>query len=210
MTTKAYKTNLDKMVETGLRLFHSNGYNNTGLKEILDTAGVPKGSFYHYFKSKEDFGIHVIEQYGEIIFRIMRKTTDNLEIPADMALYRYFYIIKTHMSKSRYERGCLMGNFANELSGVNENIRKALDEMFKKVESAFAVCLERGRSEGVFTYAMRSEEMAQFLFASWQGALMRAKNARSDAPVDAFMENIFAMLGVTVISEFQQCDMFGG
>src|SRR5258707_12513763 len=86
----ATKSTRDHLVDVGLELMHQNGYNATGLSDILKAANVPKGSFYHHFSSKEDFAAAALERYGMREREHTAAVLDDVKTPRLKRLRRYF------------------------------------------------------------------------------------------------------------------------
>ena len=118
-----------KVIEESAKLFYFNGYVNTGLKEILEVCNIPKGSFYYYFKNKDDLLIHVIDYHTNNIIRFFDRTVNDLSIPKFKVFFHNFF---SNVEMNSYHGGSPLGNIANELSDVNEDIRQALQLLIIK------------------------------------------------------------------------------
>ena len=128
------KTNCDKKAEIiaiGTELISVNGYNATGIDTILRKAGVPKGSFYHYFRSKEDFGLAVIDQFANQYDLKLASFFDDSSFPPLDRIRNYFEHSLTHLTDNQFTKGCLIGNLGQELADQNERFRARLEGIFQ-------------------------------------------------------------------------------
>lgn len=172
--------NRAKLLDEGLNSIIQQGYNGTGLKEVLDAVNVPKGSFYNYFKSKEDFGAAVVRHYagkfGERMKLLSDPTGDALA-----ALKKFF-----DREIAMYEAcptGCLVGNLAAELGGSMELPRQAMAEAMHGTCDALSSALSRAQQQGQIRTDLSAEDLADFLFNAWEGSLLRMKIEGSVEPL---------------------------
>jgi TetR/AcrR family transcriptional regulator, transcriptional repressor for nem operon len=184
------KTILDK----GAMLVHSQGFMNTGIQEILEAAGVPKGSFYFYFKNKEDFGLALVEQYGTFIFSIFDK---HLKDKSQTPMARFSGLIDTYIqifTNLHFSHGCPIGNLSLEMSDLSEPIRAKLLEVYTIMRSDIRDCLLEAREAGEIVNTMDLDSLAVFILNSWEGALLDMKLSKSITPLVIFkdvMTNFF-------------------
>ena len=178
----------DKLVAAALELFHTRGYNACGVQDITDAAGVPKGSFYNHFKSKELLALAVLDFYQKIArFDVLRDKS----IPPIQRLRSHFKAYGAMHVKWRFERGCLMGNFAAEMSSQSQVTRKALKRAFDHWCETVAEVLQEAKERKEIEAYHDPELLARFLVNSWEGAVMRSKVVRSAAPFDDFFAVTF-------------------
>jgi TetR/AcrR family transcriptional regulator, transcriptional repressor for nem operon len=184
------KTILDK----GAMLVHSQGFVNTGIQEILEAAGVPRGSFYFYFKNKEDFGLALVEQYGAFISSIFDK---HLKDKSQTPMARFSGLIDTYIqifTNLKFSHGCPIGNLSLEMSDLSEPIRAKLLEAYSKMRSDIRNCLHEAREAGEIHETGDLDSMAIFILNSWEGALLDMKLSKSITPLVIFkniMTNFF-------------------
>lgn len=184
-----------ELLEKGARIIHHKGFNNTGINEILEAARVPKGSFYFYFKSKEDFGLQLIDFFMSGNF--MAAADHHIAAPGIPYLAKlrdFFNGFLEHFEKNDYVGGCPVGNFSLEMADLNENFRlrlkKALAAMTKKV----ALFMEKAKENGELPTGFDTEANAEFILNSWEGALMRLKVEKSSAAMHLFYKIVFENL----------------
>ncbi|MDT8879633.1 TetR family transcriptional regulator C-terminal domain-containing protein [Halomonas saccharevitans] len=181
----------DKLIQIGAELIAEQGFNATGINAVLSRAGVPKGSFYHYFSSKEDFGLAVIDAFAEQYDARLVAILQAPDQPPLARLRRYFEAGRTDMHSCDHARGCLIGNLGQELSSRSEAFRARLDQVFRQWERHLVACLEEARAAGEVAEELDVERLAGFILAGWQGAMLRAKTTKSLAPMEAFEQVLF-------------------
>ena len=185
------KQTRELLLEKGAELFHKQGFHHTGLNDILDAAGVPKGSFYFYFKSKEDFGLHVIDYFMDRYLAVADNHVANDRVPYLERFRNFLNEFLTFFEENNYTGGCPIGNFSLEMSDLNENFRKKLIESFEKMRQKVLLFLEPAQKNGELPLAGDIGETADFIVNSWEGALMRVKVTRSRAPMMLFYKIVF-------------------
>lgn len=187
----AKETTRNKILEVGSRIIHQKGFNNTGIQEILNEAGVPKGSFYFYFKSKEDFGLALIDEFDSLVIGHLASilAIDSLS-PLDR-LKSFFSFFRILFQSENCTRGCPIGNLSQELSDINENIRKRLDESFNNMGSLIETCLNEAKEKGELQNDTPVPELAAYIINSWEGTLLRMKVSRDISPLLVFERMLF-------------------
>ncbi|MFN7962345.1 MAG: TetR family transcriptional regulator C-terminal domain-containing protein [Thermoanaerobaculia bacterium] len=184
----------DKLLDQGLRLLSERGFGATGVAEVTEAGGVPKGSFYNYFPSKEDFAIEVLSRYQDQACTQMSAVLCNPELAPLERLRRLFESLIEKLAASGFTAGCLAGRLAQEVAGENPTFRKPLEDAFASMRNLVAVCLEQARQAGEIPAEESPERLAEFLLFSWQGAMLRAKAAGNDGPLQAFLDIAFNRL----------------
>ena len=179
------------IIQTGAELIGQKGFSATGLNAILTAAGVPKGSFYHYFSSKNDFGLAVIDTFAqEYDTKLDRILNDHTRSAVDR-LRAYFDTGLETMTSCEFTRGCLIGNLGQELAGQNETFRRRLDTVFQGWEKRFERCVEEARQAGDIDASIDPADVASFLLSGWEGAILRAKVLKSTEPMERFVRVFF-------------------
>ncbi|MBC8419708.1 MAG: TetR family transcriptional regulator C-terminal domain-containing protein [Desulfobacterales bacterium] len=180
-----------KILETGAELIHLKGFNHTGLQEILNAAGVPKGSFYNYFSSKEDFGLQVIDHFAGYYTFISRPI---LEDPALSPLQKIKRLLEWFMEffKSKdYAYGCPIGNLAQEMGDLSPAFREKLRSALDILVDTYSGVLAEAQKEGEISRRLDVREAAYFLVSSWHGALMHMKAIKGPEPLENHKRFIF-------------------
>ena len=179
----------EQIVQAGLKILQAKGFNGVGVQEITDTAGVPKGSFYNHFESKEALGAEIVQRYGADTTR--RQVLLDKSLPALKRLHGHFEGLNERFAKSKFERGCLLGNFSAELSNQSDIIRRELAELYARWSRDIELAIADGQAEGTIPRDRDPAEIAAFLLDAYEGALLRARAERSRAPFDRFMQFAF-------------------
>lgn len=183
--------NRDRLLEQGLLLFAQQGFHATGVQEIADASGVPKGSFYNYFDSKEQFAAEVLSRYQEEqCAELEALLTRGAGSPRER-LRTLFDRWVGGMCESRFSGSCLAGRLAQELAGEVPEIRPPLERVFCCMRGYVAECVREARQAGELAEGLPAEDLAEFLLNSWQGALQRAKASGDDGPLRVFLAVIF-------------------
>jgi TetR/AcrR family transcriptional repressor of nem operon len=182
------------LLQSGLRMIHAEGYSASGIQGIVERADVPKGSFYTYFASKEAFGTEVIDLYSERGQVKLRDFLCNRETAPLARLEAYFDDRISAFRSSNYARGCLLGNFSAEAADHSEKIRDSLARHFRAWSAIIESCLWEAGDQGAFSNEFPAALLADFIFNSWEGALLRMRAEKSDAPLLAFKQMIFGRI----------------
>ena len=181
-----------KILDAGLQVIHRQGFAGSSVRDIVEAAGVPQGSFTNHFRSKEDFGLAVIELYLTNGRKTMAETLRNDSLPPLRRLEAYIDQTKNRLNKDRMQKGCMFGNFAAEACSHSEVIRERLVEIFSEVQDSFAYCLKAAVKAGELPPKFKCDEMAGYIVSSLQGAYILAKAQRSPVPVDRFKKILFS------------------
>ena len=187
----AAKSTRDHLIDVGLELMHKHGYNATGLSEILKTADVPKGSFYHHFGSKEDFAAAALERYvAREAEHCATVLNDSKTLPLKR-LKRYFIDLMKVYGQNGPIPGCMMGRFSLEIVAESPQLRKRISTSFARWQHVIATVIQQAVTQKELPPDTDPESLAGFLLNSWQGALLRSQAERSDAPLETFMHYVF-------------------
>lgn len=180
----------EKLLDQGVAMFTEHGFHGVGLHDILKSVGVPKGSFYNYFASKEEFGAASIAHYIEPFILLLDGWLKRPGVGALAALEGYFGELTSELGRRNFSGGCLLGNLIGEVGDTSETCRLALGSAVHRYRDKLREGIERGQREGVFRVDMNAEDMADCLSDAWQGALLRMKIERSTRPLEACCEHL--------------------
>ncbi len=181
----------DLLLEAGKATFLEKGYNNSGIESILQAAGVPKGSFYYYFDSKEDFGLRVLDRFASCYAERLDRFLGDASLPPLGRLRAYFESVFEKLASDQCRKGCLVGNLSQEMADQSEVFRARLEEIFEGWVDRYAECLDEARRAGEIAPDLDVHELAEFWLNGWQGAILRAKTMRSTAPLRTFLAVMF-------------------
>ncbi len=182
------------IIRNGARLVHSQGYNNTGLSDILHAAGVPKGSFYFYFKSKDDFGLAVIDHYWEFINHMGETCCSDSSVPPLERLAGYMDAYQRHFERMDLRGGCPIGNLMQEMSDLSEVFREKVGDIYARMQERIALLLKEARDRGDLPAGIDPDLIAQFILNSWEGAIMHMKLIKSSEPLKVFKQMVFEQI----------------
>ncbi len=184
----------DKLIAMSIEAMSVKGFNNTGIAEILARVKVPKGSFYHYFKSKDELGLAIIESYGQ---QLRAGLGDHLATAEGSALTRlrsYFDYILTYFEGNVSSCNCLLGNLGQELSTQNAHMRDAIFANYRVIENMIADCLTQAQAEGELAPELDTRVLAKMFFASWEGCLVRSRLEQTEQPLRDLLDMYFSMV----------------
>jgi TetR/AcrR family transcriptional repressor of nem operon len=171
------------LLNAGLKLFLQQGYNGTGIAQITDAAGVPKGSFYNHFESKEAFGAAIIDRYAELNQRSWQHMMRGApEEPMD-AIRHVFRQMLEHHGSAGASTGCLIGNFAAEVAQASELCRQSLLAAQRAWRERLAELIEAGQKREQIRADMAPEALSVLTWSVWEGALLRMKVEGSVRPL---------------------------
>ena len=181
----------EHLLEVGLRQVRLSGYTATGVKEILQLAGVPKGSFYHHFASKEAFASELLQRYADAeVDRIQRVLVDAKVAPLKR-LRSYFEDLVTTNGFSADVSGCLLGSMSLEVAGQSEALQGQLRSLFAIWQEAIARVLREAVQRNDLSKTLKADETAEFLLNGYEGALVRMKADQSNRPLKNFLHFAF-------------------
>jgi TetR/AcrR family transcriptional repressor of nem operon len=186
----------DHILASGLEVMKANGYNGTSVKDIVEAAEVPKGSFYNYFESKEVFAVEAIEKAAADNLRAVSEMLRRSDIPPLQRLEEFFATNVEGACEGDFRIGCFLGNMCQEMADNCETIRLKIKCVLGDTTALIEDVLRQAQSDGTLAAERDPAIMAEFLFNAWEGALMRMKASKCREPLDAFL----TMLPVVVNS----------
>ena len=182
----AYRDTRAALLRAGVAALTETGFSASGIDEILRTEGVPKGSFYHYFASKEAFGTELIREYaGYFAHKLEQHFGNDLLSPLNR-LRAFIADAESGMARHDFRRGCLIGNLGQEMGALPEAYRAQLAAVFADWQARTARCLAAARAAGELPAALDVERAAVFFWIGWEGAVLRAKLERGPEPLRLF------------------------
>jgi TetR/AcrR family transcriptional regulator, transcriptional repressor for nem operon len=191
-TTHATK---QRLLQAGLAMLLEHGYNDLGIQALLAATETPKGSFYHHFKSKEDFALQVIDAYMVDVHAALDACLGDARLAPLDRVRRFFELTQEKYRGDGY-LGCLLGGLGQELSGVSDVFRRKIDACFSAIASRIAVCLEEARKRGDIPPGSNVRRMASILVDCWEGAALRSRLRGSAAPLKAMLDFYFQSAAV--------------
>ncbi|GMR18188.1 MAG: TetR/AcrR family transcriptional regulator [Gammaproteobacteria bacterium] len=184
----------EAILEAGTEVLYINGYNGTGVKDIVDAAGIPKGSFYNYFNSKESFAIEAVQNIAENLLAKAQNVLLDQNKPPLERLQTFFSQSAAEARRGGFKRGCLMGNLCQEMADVNEPIRTEVCKLMGRMTSLIETCLKEAQDNNEISKDRDIKQMAEFIFNAWEGAILRMKGVKNKQPLNAFLKELPALL----------------
>jgi TetR/AcrR family transcriptional regulator, transcriptional repressor for nem operon len=186
----------DRLLDAGVSALLSAGYAQTSVDDIVKRAGVPKGSFYYYFASKEALASDAVARYAEMD-EPLREALGNGNGKPLVRLKRYFDTYVAHYETKAFVSGCLFGNLALELSDLSPPVRQALSQAMRDWALAIETVLIEAQETGDLSAKVECRTMAGFVVNAWEGALLRMRVEKSAAPLQNFLTITFDQLLVS-------------
>jgi TetR/AcrR family transcriptional repressor of nem operon len=190
----ARHSNREKILTEGLRVVHERGFGGASVRDIVQAAGVPQGSFTNHFASKEAFGLEILDLYFANARQIIDRTLRNDSLPPLQRLRAYLDANKDLLIADDMRKGCLLGNFTIEAGGESETIRRRLAGIFAEIRGSIAYCLEAAAAAGELPADFACGETACFILSSLQGAILLSKAEHDPAPVERFEAMLFSKI----------------
>lgn len=175
------------LLEKGMEIMLEKGYSNSGIQEILSALQVPKGSFYHYFESKESYGVEIIRYYDQSYTACLTRTLQNNQLTPIERLKDYCLSNTKNLAARECRKGCLIGNLSQEMADQSEVLRQELSSVMGKWRSIVAACIKEGQEKGEIKRDWQPEAIAEIFLSGWSGAMMRAKTVKNTEPLETFM-----------------------
>jgi len=183
-----------KILEVGARLMHKKGYNNTGLQEVLSIANVPKGSFYFYFKNKEDFGLQVVDCFFQHFKSTISTFIKDDSLPHIERIQSFLNHFLDFFVNGDYKGGCPIGNFTLEMADVNDRFREQLKIIFDQSSELIATQIQLAQEKKEISNLDDPRSIAEFIFFSWEGMIMKMKVANDNKALEQFNYFVFNQL----------------
>ena len=194
----------DDILQAGLRVMFRSGYRGASVRDICATAGAPQGSFTNHFRSKEAFATEVLDRYFDYLKGLTAQALKDVTLTPRQRLKRYLDIISDKLQRDSWRIGCLIGDLSLEASSHSNRLRKRLDSIFQNWRKPFASCIAEAQSAGEVDSQFDATELAEFLLASWEGAILRMKVERRPAALERFktivFETVFKKPGIANLS----------
>jgi TetR/AcrR family transcriptional repressor of nem operon len=189
-------SNKDKILANGLKVVLERGYVGASVRDIVEAAGVPQGSFTNHFASKEAFSLEILDRYFATNRVVIAETLRNEALSPLKRVRAYIDASMSAIKSHGLKNGCLVGNFAAEASDHSEIIRKRLSAIYTEVREAVTDSLKAAVRDGELPKSFKTSEVATFIVTGLQGAWLVSKVERDLA----FAENYKKILFSTVLA----------
>jgi TetR/AcrR family transcriptional repressor of nem operon len=181
----------DELIRVGAEIIAQKGFNNTGLEEILKAASVPKGSFYYYFDSKEDFGLAVVDSMATDVQEHICRLLKDSAVPPLQRIRNWIEAGIDRMDVVSCCRGCPIGSLSQEMASQHDVFRRRLEDIFQQWKASLATVLEEARAAGEIRQDSDVDALAECLLMGWEGASLRAIVTKSTKPLEQFRDILF-------------------
>ena len=176
-----------RLIDTGLPMLLRHGYNDLGIQALLAATGIPKGSFYHHFRDKEDFALQVVDAYVTGVHAGLDDCLGDAARPP-LERVRGFFEMTERQYRAEGYMGCLMGGLGQELAGVSEVFRAKIEACLSSIAGRLAGCLEEARQRGEIPSGCDARELADLLVDCWEGAALRSRLRRDPDSLTAMLD----------------------
>jgi TetR/AcrR family transcriptional repressor of nem operon len=192
MVTAKHISKKEEILAAGMEVLWRNGYNGTSVKDIVDAAGIPKGSFYQYFESKEDFAKAAMNSACEYAHCMTKPVLTDVNL-SPVGKVRKLYEMRIHMATEEfhYEKGCMLTNLTGEVANSNESLRKITAQTWKKMIQPLVDTLQDGIDQGEINGSHNASELAEYIENAFRGAITSSLASRSPASYDSFLKYTF-------------------
>ena len=181
----------EDLLNAGLKVMFRYGYQGASVRDICAAAGAPQGSFTNHFRSKEAFAREVLDRYFAHTRAAVNEALNDKSLSPRHRLKRYLEIITERMQAAKWNRGCLIGDLSLEASLQSKLLRERLEQIFREWRTPFAQCIAEAQAAGEIDAKFEPVDLAEFLLASWEGAILRMKVERGPAALDRFKNIVF-------------------
>jgi TetR/AcrR family transcriptional repressor of nem operon len=171
-------THKERLLRHGTKLFYAQGFHGTTVDAVLESAGVPKGSFYHHFGSKDTFGQQVLDRYLQFQIGLLEKWAQTPDLSTPDKIVSYFKEMAQIFVKSGYQRGCLIGNFSAEVAATSDEFRLQLKSQIRVWKANLVRLLREGQANGDIRDDRTAIELADAVLSVIQGTFVVALSTR--------------------------------
>jgi TetR/AcrR family transcriptional repressor of nem operon len=179
-----------RLLDVGLATLLERGYNATGIQDLLVATGVPKGSFYHHFASKEDFALQVVDRYVAELHGLLDQALGEADRTPVERVRLYFERLLAMYAGQGY-LGSLLGLLGQELAAVNTAFRRRIEGALDGIARRLADTLDEARRRGDLPADADPLQTANLILDCWEGAAVRSRVLRGAAPLQALLDLSF-------------------
>lgn len=185
----------DLILAKGAEVMTRRGYHGAGVQEIVQAAGVPKGSFYHYFASKEEFALQALQQvYGPRLQRYAQALENPVLSPRARIVGYYGELVEHFARQEKLEYHCFIGSLSFEMAELSPTLGAEIDAILQRSADILQACLEQAQAVGELAADEDCRSLASFVTSAWQGALTRLKVANNTGALADFMQRLQLLL----------------
>ncbi|MDR1396428.1 MAG: TetR/AcrR family transcriptional regulator [Desulfarculales bacterium] len=191
---KSMRDTKQQLIRKGTKLFTRHSFQGTGINDVLREARAPKGSFYHFFSSKENFACEVLASQARYNLSLLQEALNKTDLNYLRRILAFFKGLLDEVKKSEFRYGCLLGTIGQEMAANSESLRQAVAVGFEEQCQALAEGICKGQQAGDINKALDPQITALFIFSAMQGGILMAKVKKNDQPFQGFLDNIMLLL----------------
>jgi TetR/AcrR family transcriptional regulator, transcriptional repressor for nem operon len=181
----------ERMLDAGLSMLLRHGYNDLGIQAVLKETGLPKGSFYHHFGSKEVFALQVVDRYMDEVHNGLDASLGDRSLPPLCRVRKFFESTRDKYHADGY-LGCMLGGLGQELSGVSPVFQEKIEACLGIIAGRIAGCMEEAQASGELPADADPRHMANLIVNCWEGAALRSRLRRDPAPLNSMLDFYFS------------------
>lgn len=174
------------ILEKGISLMCRGGYHQTGIAEILKECGIPKGSFYNFFESKEQFTLQAIDQYTNGLVSILNSLKADSALNGFEKIESYFVQVAEKYKQDDFKNSCLLGNLSTEVSADNKNLANIVFQAKNRIKAELTAFVVEAQKESLIDRNFKAPALADFVLDAFYGVVGRMKVVQTDEPLRAF------------------------
>jgi len=187
--TLKHEAKADFLLDKGIEALWCKGYNGTSVNDIVKAAGVPKGSFYFYFESKEDFVVKALNRYFNQMFAPAEEILNEINVSAKQRLINFYEFRNNVMiEEMQCKLGCLGSNLGNEMSEHSENIRNTILQLENRVKRNIVNVFIEAQDTNEIASKYDAKDVVDFIEDAGKGALITMKEKQSAEPLEIFLK----------------------
>jgi len=184
-----------EIIQKSSEIMYLKGYNATGIQELADAANIPKGSFYNYFKSKEEYAINLMDSYCAMGCQLMNEILEDKSVSPLKRIEQLFSEMIEHFTNDeKFQKGSFVGNLCQEMGDISKPISKAAERSFNHFKEPIIKILREAQEAGEISRSHNIEDLAEFMMNSKEGALLRMKSSKNAKPLQVFQDMIMNLL----------------
>ena len=184
-------TTRDDIIRVGLEILGEKGFNSCGIDAVLKSAKIPKGSFYYYFPSKEEFGLAVLDLYAVQAKAHAESYLHDRTLTPMARLRRYLTDVAASIEEEGCTRGCFLGNMTQEMAGQNDRFRVKLNEIWDGWKRIIADCLREAKAAKELKRDADADLLAEFIIVGIEGGMLRSKVSKTALPMKDMANILF-------------------
>lgn len=170
---------IDRILDHGIEAFREHGYHSSSVQDLADFCKISKGSFYQYFESKEHFCQEVIKHYSGRMNLMLHELFQDQSLSGLQRLELFYNKAIGMVSDSKFQTGCLYGDLAAELGGVNQPCSETLSKCLNSSLKIFELAIKDGQKDGSIRSDIDAETLSSVTFNSFTGIILRMKVERN-------------------------------